>query len=294
MPRHTAFSLIGCSLVAAAVLTAACGGSSDRREYKLHGQILSVADDKKQATIKHDEIKGFMPGMTMPYRTRDAKEFGSVIPGDIVDATLVVVSNDAYLKDVARVGSAPLEAPPAEAPTATSGFELLKPGEAVPNTAFIDQAGAKRDFASFKNSVVLVTFMYTKCPLPTFCPLMDRHFAAIQKVIKASHLDGLQLVSVSFDPIIDTPPVLRAHAKNLGADPAIWTFLTGKRDDIDQFAARFGVTISRELKDQRDITHTLRTAIVDREGKLVKVYVGNEWTPEGLLADVKALTGAAN
>ena len=113
MPRHTAFSLIACSLVAAAALTAACGGASDRREYKLHGQILSVADDKQQATIKHDEIKGFMPGMTMPYRTRDAKEFGSVIPGDIVDATLVVVSNDAYLKDVAKVGRAPLEAPPA-------------------------------------------------------------------------------------------------------------------------------------------------------------------------------------
>ena len=283
-------TVIGFFLLAAALAGAACGGGSDRREFTLQGQVLSVTGDHTQATIKHDEIKGFMPAMTMPYHARDAKEFQAVAPGDLVKATLVVVSNDAYVKDVTKTGSAPLEKVPEPAPSASSGFELLKEGDQVPNAQFVDQNGTKRDFASFKGSPILLTFIYTKCPMPTFCPLMDRHFAAIQKTLKSEKLN-VQLVSVSFDPVVDTPKVLKAHAKELGADEKTWTFLTGDRDDIDKFGAGFGLSVSRSVTDQRDITHTLRTAIVNREGKLVKVYIGNEWTPEQALADVKALGG---
>ena len=93
---------------------------------------------------------------------------------------------------------------------------------------------------------MVVTFIYTRCPLPTFCPLMDRHFATIQTAIKGDPaLKNVRLVSVSFDPATDTPPVLKKHAAELNADPARWTFLTGDRDDIDRFAARFGVSVAR-------------------------------------------------
>ena len=91
-----------------ALLAGACGGSSDRREYKLQGQILTVAADHKEANIKHEDIPGFMAAMTMPYKVRDADEFAPLAPGDLINATLVVVSNDAYLKDVKKVGDAPL------------------------------------------------------------------------------------------------------------------------------------------------------------------------------------------
>jgi protein SCO1/2 len=275
------------------VLAAACGGA-DRREYTLQGQILSVASDHKEANIKHEDIKGFMPAMTMPYKVRDAKEFENVAPGDLITATLVVVSNDAYLKDVKKVGSAPLEKPPAEAaaPSASSGFELLKDGQPVPDVNFVDQDGKKIDFASFKGDAVVVTFIYTKCPMPTFCPLMDRHFATMQKKLKEKNNDlKVHLLSVSFDPLEDTPPVLKKHAQGLGADPTLWTFVTGDRDDIDQWASRFGVSVSRAMNDQRDITHNLRTAIIDRQGNLVQTYTGNEWTPEQVLADVRVMVG---
>jgi len=136
-----------------------------------------------------------------------------------------------------------------------------------------------------------VTFIYTSCPLPTFCPLMDRHFASIQQTIKNDPaLKRVHLVSVSFDPLTDTPPVLKKHAQSLDADPARWTFFTGDRDDIDQFAARFGVSISRELNDARDITHNLRTVVIDSSGRLVKVYTGNEWTPAQVIADLRSVT----
>jgi protein SCO1/2 len=97
------------------------------------------------------------------------------------------------------------------------------------------------------------------------------------------------LLTVSFDPVTDTPAVLKKHARTLDADFTRWTFLTGDRDEVDQFASRFGVSISRALNDQRDITHNLRTAIIDPTGKLAKVYTGNEWSPDEILADLKAL-----
>ena len=251
-----------------------------------------MAADHKEATIKHEEIKGFMPGMTMPYHVRDEQEFATLKPGDLMTATLVVVSNDAYLKNVKKTGEAPLEKAPEDTFKAAPGFELLKPGEAVPNASFVDQDGKPRDLASFRPSTVVITFIYTRCPMPTFCPLMDRHFATIQKTLKSDPaLKDVRLVSISFDPITDTPAVLKIHAAGLGADPKVWTFLTGDRDEIDRFARRFGVAITREDDADRNITHNLRTVIVGPEGALVKSYTGNEWTPEQLLGDLKKGSG---
>jgi protein SCO1/2 len=231
--------------------------------------------------------------MTMPYKVRDARQFESLVPGDLITATLVVVSNDAYLKDVKKVGNAPLEKPVADAaPSASSGFELLKEGEPVPNVNFVNQDGKHVDFDSFKGDALVVTFIYTKCPMPTFCPLMDRHFATLQAKLKEKNNElKVHLLSVSFDPLEDTPPVLKKHAQGLGADPKMWTFVTGDRDEIDQWASRFGVSVSRALNDPTNITHNLRTAIIDRQGNLVRAYAGNEWTPEQVLADVQVMVG---
>src|SRR5499427_5673186 len=159
-----------------------------------------------------------MPAMTMPYEVEDPKALETLAPGDLIDSTLVVFSAGARIRNVRKVGTAPLEKPPADAPMpkASAGFELLKPGEAVPDAAFVDQDGRKRRFDGFKGSTVVMTFIYTRCPLPTFCPLMDRHFAAMQKPLKEDPALGkVHLVTVSFDPVTDTPPVLKAHAKTL-------------------------------------------------------------------------------
>jgi protein SCO1/2 len=119
---------------------------------------------------------------------------------------------------------------------------------------------------------------------------MDRHFATLQHTLQTDPaLKNVKLVTISFDPTTDTPAVLKKHAKSLDADLARWTFLTGDRDDVDQFAARFGVSVSRALNDARDITHNLRTAVIGADGKLVKVYTGNDWSPDQVLADLKKL-----
>jgi len=270
------------------IVAAACSRAPSERRYTVQGQVISVAPDRKEATIKHEAIAGLMDAMTMPYTFRDGGDLAALEPGDLITSTLVVFGNGAHLVDVKKVGEAPLEqTAQTEAPSASSGFELLRPGQTVPDATFIDQDGKTRTFASFRPSAVVLTFIYTKCPLPTFCPLMDRHFVTLQSKIKSdAALKNVHLVTVSFDPVTDTPPVLKRHATSLGADLAGWTFLTGDRDEIDKFAARFGVAITRELNDPTDITHNLRTAIVDAKGTLVKAYTGNEWTPDQVLADL--------
>jgi protein SCO1/2 len=275
-----------------AVAASGCSTPSETRTFTLQGQVQSIDAPRKLLIVKHEEITGFMPAMTMPYEVEDASAITALAPGDLINSTLVVFSNGAHLSNIKKVGSAPLEHPPADVPmpAASSGFELLKPGEAVPSGSFVDQDGRKRSFGDFTGAPVVMTFIYTKCPLPTFCPLMDRHFATLQKTLQADPaLKAVRLVTVSFDPATDTPAVLKAHARTLNADLTRWTFLTGDRDAVDRFAARFGVSVSRAMNDPRDISHNLRTVIVGADGTLAKVYTGNEWTPEQVLADLRGL-----
>jgi protein SCO1 len=279
-------------VIALAVGAAACREPADERSYNLQGQVQSIDGSQKQLTIKHEDIKGLMPAMTMPYSVKNETLLSGLAPGDLIDATLVIRSNDAYLTAIRKVGHAPLAPPPPDspAPKASSGFELLNQGDAVPSGAFVDQDGRKRTFESFRGAPLVLTFIYTRCPLPTFCPLMDRQFATIQNRLAGdAALRRVHLVTISFDPTYDTPPVLKKHARELHADLSRWTFLTGDRDAVDRFAMRFGVSIARAMNDPRDITHNLRTAIVDGEGRLVKVYTGNSWTPEQVLADLKTV-----
>jgi protein SCO1/2 len=277
------------SLLLPLALAACTSKPANEHTYPVQGQVLEISPDHQQATVKHEEIKGFMMAMTMPYKVKDPQVLKGIAPGDLINATLVVDTNGAYFSAVTKVGEAPLEQPaPAPAP-APSGAEL-KPGDPIPDTEFIDQNGKQKAFSTFKGSPLAVTFIYTKCPLPDFCPLMDRNFAAVQGAIKSDPaLKNVQLVTISFDPATDTPAVLRKHAAELKADPKRWTFLTGDRDQIDRFAGRLGMTIARAADDPTNITHNLRTAIVDADGRLVKVYTGPEWKPDQIVADLKAL-----
>jgi len=144
MRSHLVFSL---SIVIAA--SACSRARSDQHAYPVHGQVQSIDAPRKLVTLKHDEIKGFMPAMTMPYEVADPNVLTTLTPGDVVDSTLVVFSNGAHLTDFKKVGTAPLDAPPPEAPapSASSGFELIKPGAPVPDASFVDQDGKKRTFS---------------------------------------------------------------------------------------------------------------------------------------------------
>ncbi|MBA2303819.1 MAG: SCO family protein [Acidobacteria bacterium] len=268
------------------ISAAISGGCSRDRRYPFTGQVLAVRAERQEITVKHEDVRGFMPAMTMPFRVKDAAQLASVRPGDLITATLVVQDTVAHLEQVAKTGTAPL---PADMPKAPLG-SMIAPGAEVPGAEFTDQDGHERRLSDWRGKTIAVTFVYTRCPLPDFCPLMDRHFAAVQRAVRTATdlADRVHLLSVSFDPDFDTPAVLKRHAERAGANPASWSYLTGQREGLDKFAAAFGVTILREEGKMDEIIHNLRTAVIDRNGRLVTVLNGNDWQPEQLIAELRA------
>ncbi|MBI4886862.1 MAG: SCO family protein [Acidobacteria bacterium] len=280
-----------CLTAVALLLASSCSRAPEPRRYELHGQILGIDRDRREVLVDHEDIKGFMPAMTMPYKVSDPAMLDGRQPGDLITATLVVEEVQAYLSAMATTGHAPIRAG-AAGPSITDA-DLLKEGEAVPGGAFVDETGAAFPLASLRGHRVALTFIYTRCPLPDFCPLMDRHFAAVQRQIGASaNLADVRLVSVTLDPGFDTPAVLRAHAKAAGANPRLWHFATGSRDDVLAFARRFGV-LTEPGESEGVVVHNLRTAIIDAEGRLASVRSGNMWTPADLVADLEQASAPA-
>jgi protein SCO1/2 len=228
-----------------------------------------------------------MPAMTMTFPVGDRALLDGWQPGDLVTGTLEVSASLGRLVALTRTGHSPL---PESSNSALLAAELLAVGDSVPDAALIDERDRRRYLSEWFGTPTLVTFIYTRCPLPTYCPLMDRHFATIQRRAASDPaLRGrVRLVSISFDPDYDTPAVLAEHARRLGADPEVWTFLTGDRVTVDRVAARFGVGVMRETDDANTITHNLRTLLVGADGRIAAIYSGNEWTPDRALADLAA------
>jgi protein SCO1/2 len=166
---------------------------------------------------------------------------------------------------------------------------LLQPGEMVPNVSFVDETGKRRQLSDWRGQAVGVTFIYTRCPLPNFCPLMDQHFRRVQDVVNGdSEMRGrVHLLSITFDPEYDRPAVLADRAGQLGADARTWNFLTGERTEIETFAGHFGMSLMREEGSPQEIVHNLRTAVIDPKGRLATILRGNEWTPQQLVTELR-------
>jgi protein SCO1/2 len=254
----------------------ACSHEPPGREYTITGHVLAVKDDGTEITMRHDDIPGFMPAMTMPFNVKDPAVLKGRRVGDLVKGTLVVTDEEAWLSRLEKTGWAPFE----ETADTRAPVDLTEAGEMVEDESFIDQDGTMVKLSDLRGSAVLLTFVYTRCPLPDFCPRMDRQFAAVQRAIQGGEVKGpVRLLSVSFDPDFDTPAAMREHATHVGADPAIWKYVTAPRDRVDAFGARLGLDLIRNPKNPADITHNLRTAVIDPEGRLVTVF-GNDWTPD--------------
>jgi protein SCO1/2 len=263
---------------------AGCSTSSNTREYELHGQVLAVDPARQEITIKHGDIHGFMPGMTMPFKVRDRALIQGRVPGDLVKATLVLEETDAFLRTIEKTGSAPLTEP-APAPR----VDVLGPGDTPPDVELVDESKLPRRLSAFRGQTVGVTFMYTRCPLPNFCPLMDRNFKTVQdRVLADPGLRGrVRLLSVTLDPEFDRPAVLAKRARSLGAVAGTWSFLTGERESVERFAGAFGVSIMRDDPAKQEVVHNLRTGVVRPDGTILTVISGNEWTPEQLVDELR-------
>ncbi len=276
------------------LLLVACGEPPRPvREFPLTGEVLAIKPDRTEITVKHDDVPGFMPPMTMPFAIKDAALLDGLATGDLIAATLVLTDEESYLTAIRRTGTLP---PAERAALSGAPTPVVAPGGLVPDVALTLDDGTLTSIEAQRGHLVLITFIYTRCPLPEFCPRMDRHFGTIRDGVSADRrlAGSVRLLSLSFDPEFDTPARMREHAARVGARPPVWRYATAPGGAIAAFGAQFGLSVVREGADRSDITHNLRTLLVDRDGRLAKTYNGGEWLPSEVVSDLLALAARRN
>jgi len=264
--------------------------------YKLRGKVVSTDASKGEVTLDHEAIPGFMDAMTMPYKLKDASILGELHPGDVITADVLVSPDpdaDYLLDHIVVVAQARPDYRPAVS------YHVPAPGDTVPDFKLRNQDGRPIHLGQFRGKALLVTFIYTRCPSPDFCPRVTRNFAAVEKELSATPAlyAKTHLICISFDPEHDTPERLRSYgAAYIGSDAknafAHWDFAVPEKPVLLEMAKFFdlGFTIEADAT----ITHTLSTTLIGPDGKVARFYPGNEWTAEQILADVKQLAANAS
>jgi protein SCO1/2 len=268
----------------------AAQGTAER--YALRGIVREVDTARSKVTVEHETIPGYMQGMTMPFPVRDDPKVVQILrPGDRIEASLVVDGENFWLEKILTKGFVGTPAAPAvadEAADAKSGVVTPEPnrgvqvGDAVPDFALKDQTGATVRLSDLKGEPVAVTFLYTRCPIATACPMTTAKFSKLDAMLAEAKLG--HLLTVTVDPEHDTPAVLADYAKKTGADPKRWKFLTGSPQAVARVASSFGVLYYPE---HGQIVHSQAVAVVDPKGRLATIYFGESWQPEHLLRDIR-------
>ena len=275
------------ALLFAPLLLQSCSRKpANEQRYELKGKVVSVDRAKGEVTVDHGEVKGYMPAMTMPFPVRDAEALNVMEAGDQVQASLVITDEGYWLDSpVITKGLR------GDAATPPAGAGEPQPGAEVPDVKLVNQDGRPLSLRQFKGRALVVTFIYTRCPLPDYCPLLSANFAQLNSALAGDAALGRRahLLSVTLDPEYDRPGVLRGYgATYAGGRFDNWDFATGEPDEVRRLAEFFGLTYKAE-GDQ--VIHSLRTAVVTPGGKLFKIYRGNEWKPDEVLSDLKNLPG---
>jgi protein SCO1/2 len=263
--------------------------TANYKVYKLRGKVVSTDAARGEVTVNHEAISGFMEAMTMPYKLKDPSILGELHPGDVITADLLVSPdpNADYLLDhIVVVAQARPDYKPAVS------YHVPTPGDDVPDFKLRNQDGRTIHLGQFRGKALLVTFIYTRCPSPQFCPRVTRTFAAVDKQLAANPAlyARTHLLCVSFDPDHDTPERLRAYGVTyIGSDAknvfAHWDFAVPDKPTLLEMAKFFDLGMTSEADGT--ITHTLSTTLIGANGKVVRFYPGNEWTVQDVLADLQ-------
>jgi protein SCO1/2 len=251
------------------------------KRYELKGKVVSVDKAQRQATIAHEQIKGFMDAMTMPFNIGEDWALSALAPGQIVEATLVVQGDRSWLEGIRISQREAFDGSEVSGPMPKTGVE-------VPDFQLLNQDNKRIHLAQYRGRPLLLTFIYTRCPLPDFCPRTSRNFSEIHRGLQSIMPSSRRphLLTISFDTDFDTPAVLREYAQRYMHPPAFdqWEFATGSQDEIKKITGYFGLSYRQE---SGQITHNLMTALIGPDGKLARIYQGNSWTPNQVLAEFK-------
>ncbi|HEX4321101.1 MAG TPA: SCO family protein [Acidobacteriaceae bacterium] len=281
-----ALFLVGCHSATPDAATADAGQSY--KTYPLRGKIVSTNPSTGEVTIDHQAIPGFMEAMTMPYKLRDIRILGELHPGDLVTADILVPKSpdgDTYVDHFVVIGQAKADYRPA------IQYHVPQSGDKVPDFRLVNEEGRPIRLSQFHGKSLLLTFIYTRCPLPDFCPRVTHNFAVIEKSLAAypNLYANTHLLCASFDPSGDTPERLKSYGETYMGSMAPkafahWDFAVSSKPELNTMAQWFDVGITREPNGT--ITHTLSTTLIGPDGKVIRFYPGNDWTPQEVLSDV--------
>ncbi len=267
--------------------------STTAKRYPLKGKVISVDRTAKKAKIEHEKIEGYMEAMTMDFPIHADWIWNDLNPGSEVRAELVVdnTAKDPYFLE--NVGIIALPNP--DQPPVVVNENFAQVGKEIPDFSLTNQDGKIISPKDFRGKALAITFIYAKCPLPDYCIRMSTHFSDVanQVAANADLKDKIRLLSISFDPANDTPEKLRSYGIGyLGNDPKakfdIWQLAVGKEPEVRKIADFFGLRYEVDQNDKTQINHSLRTAVISPDGKVAKIFPGNEWTPAQLLMELES------
>ena len=292
-------------VLALAVCTgvSACKRSSEElgknvKTYTLRGKVMGTDPSTGEVTLAHEAVPGFMEAMTMPYKLADRNTISELHTGDRINARLRVQQDsdgevhNALLDEVVITSQERPDTKPAVT------YHVPTAGDAVPDFHLTDQSGRPVHLAQFQGKAVLLTFIYTRCPLSDFCPRMSRNFAKIDALLQkdAAAYRKTHLLSISFDPAYDTPAVLRSYGEAYTGRYTAerfehWTFAAPAKADLPKLEQYFNVGVTPG--ENASLTHSLSTVLIDPAGKVAAWYPTNEWKPEEVAQRMRDLSAAA-
>jgi protein SCO1 len=275
-----------CLFVAISCLSfVACRRGNEKR-FDFKGKVIVVDQEKHLVTVSHEDVKGYMPAMTMPFAVKNEADLQILAPDDEITATLVIDGKHSWLEDLIITRQS------ATAP-AMPGAQMAKEGDEVPNFTLRNQDDREIHIKDYRGKTLLLTFIYTRCPVPDYCTLMSDNFAQIDRALgQDPEVYGkTHLLSISIDPEYDTPKVLRsygaAHTERYQNETfAHWEFAGGTKEQVKEIAQFFGLTY---FPEKEQIIHALRTVIIDPHGKVVKIYGGNDWKVDEVVDQLKKI-----
>jgi protein SCO1/2 len=253
------------------------------RKYSGNGLVLKVDPAHESMVVSCNSIPGFMEAMTMPLAVADPKELDNLRPGTMIEFTLVVDANSSRAESIRIHGYQGLEPDPLAArrlklldrASRVAASKTVSIGELVPDFTLTGQDGRPVTLSRFKGKVVALDFVYTRCALPNFCFRSSNNFGNLQRRFHDLLAKDLVLLTVTFDPVHDSPDVMAKYARTWNADSNAWHFLTGSDADVRRVCDLFGEDY---FPDEALMDHSLHTTIIDRRGRLAANLEGNEFT----------------
>jgi protein SCO1/2 len=291
--RKVAFAPVAL-IISVAILLPGCGrkatSTEHARHYDTRGFVQGFSPDRQTIEIQHEDVPGFMPSMTMSFSVRNRNEIADLKIGEAISFRMTVTDKELLVDQVKAISAKEVRVArqtAAPIPTSSDG-KRLREGDTIPSFSVINQEGKPMTLEKFRGQPFVLTFIFTRCPIAKFCPLMSNNFAELQQAIKngGGKLARTRLLSITLDPAFDTPEILKQYSANLKADPAIWTFATGEPKEVDPLIEAFSVYRQTE---GGTISHGLATALISSEGTIKKIWRGNGWLPSEVTTQIEQL-----